>query len=266
MKKVLLWLLIVISVVVLVLRFGTKQLTTLVGVKEVGGIRVQSIPEGAQVLIDENPVGVTPFEEVKLDIGTYRVKVSKDNLSWEGKVDVEPGTLTVVNRELAAEQTSQAGEVLTLEKGKGITVITQPSGASIEIDGKSYKESPALLDIEEGEHIITLSKTGFLKRSIKATTPSDYQLNLTVDLAVTELDLTNTPSPKVVQDNLLVVKNTPTGFLRVRDKPSLLGKEVTRVNPGDELILLEEVTNWSRVRLSDNTEGYVSSTYVEKKK
>ena len=86
-----------------------------------------------------------------------------------------------------------------------------------------------------------------------------------MDLALSEADLTTVAAPVITQTPQVIVKETPTGFLRVRDKASLSGKEIAQVKPGDSLILLEELTGWDRVRLSDGTEGFVSSTYVEKK-
>ena len=62
----------------------------------------------------------------------------------------------------------------------------------------------------------------------------------------------------------MLVKNTPTGFLRVRDKPSLNGLEIGRVNPGEKLILLEELSGWVRIRMANEKEGYVSSAYISK--
>jgi hypothetical protein len=184
---------------------------------------------------------------------------------WEGRIKLKDGTLTVVNRELANDVASASGEVLTLEKGQGVTLLSTPNEAEVEIDGKNYGKTSTLANIPPGQHTFVLSKSGYLKRSIKADVPENFNLTLNVDLALTEADLTDVNTPTITITPKLVVKNTPTGFLRVREKPNLNSKEVAQVKPNDELTLLEEVSTWYRVRLDDGTEGYVSSTYVNKK-
>ncbi len=88
---------------------------------------------------------------------------------------------------------------------------------------------------------------------------------LNVDLALSEADLTQLSAPVISETPKVVVKDTPTGFLRVREKAAVTSQELAKVAPGDELVLLEELDEWVRIRLSNGTEGYVSSTYVEKK-
>jgi uncharacterized protein YgiM (DUF1202 family) len=109
-----------------------------------------------------------------------------------------------------------------------------------------------------------LSHQNYLNRSIKASIPEGFNLNLLVDLSLTEADLTGSTIP-TTQTPKVIVKATPTGFLRMRDKPNLNGLEVARLKPGEELVLLEDAGTWDKVRTSDGKEGYVSSIYVTKK-
>ncbi len=185
-------------------------------------------------------------------------------MTWEGKISLQKDTLTVVNRELSTDGAFGAGEILSLDKGKGLTLVSNPTGSQIEVDGKSYGVTPLFLDVPVGEHTISLSHTNYLKRNIRAKVPENFNLKVSADLALSEADLTTISTPPIKTTPELKVLNTPTGFLRVRDKPSTAGKEVAQVKPGDTLILLEELQGWDRVRLSDEKEGYVSSSYVEK--
>lgn len=265
MKKALISALVVISLLVLLMRFGEKGAETLLGIRKMSGINILSLPDQATVLLDNKEVGKTPYEDQNLNPREYSIKIEKDQLVWQGKVRLNPGRVTVVNRELAKDQASSAGEVLTLEKGSGTTIISNPAGAEVEVDGKSYGATPISLKLNSGEHTFILSHVDYLKRSIRALQPSDYNLILSVDLSLSEADLTTISTPPITITPEIMVKDTPTGFLRVRDKPSLLGKEIAQVKPGDKLVLLEELPAWDRVRLQDNTEGYVASSYVEKK-
>lgn len=265
MKKTLFWIFILISILVLLIRYSSNAAELFLGIKEKSGISVLSTPNEATVFLDGNEIGKTPFEDRNLEVREYNVKLEKEEASWQGKVKLTAQTLTIVNRDLAKDQASSSGEILTLDKGRGVTVVSNPSGAEVEIDGKVFGKTPLNINITSGEHIINLSYPNYLNRSIKVTLPNNFNLTVSVDLALSDADLTTISAPVITQTPEVIVKQTPTGFLRVRDKGSLLGKEIAQVKPGDTLILLEELSGWDRVRLPDGTEGYVSSTYVEKK-
>ncbi len=257
--------LVFISLILLGLRF-INQAPLFFAVQQRSGVRVLSLPEGAKVYIDQKEVGVTPYENQELSPQEYLVKLENGQGKWEGKVKLIPGTLTVVNRELGKEAVSSAGEVLTLEKGKGLIITSNPSESEVEVNGKYYGKTPLTIDVPAGEYTASLSHSNYLKRSIRANVPDQYRLTVVVDLGLSEVDLTSTTTPVTTVTPMVVVKSTPTGFLRVRDRASTAGKEIGRVSPGDELVLLEEGSEWDRVRLPDGkTEGYVSKAYVEKK-
>lgn len=264
MKKILIWLLVLLSVVILLIRYSAKIGELLLNVKQRSGISILSTPADATVFLDNREVGKTPYENKDLDVKAYNVKIEKEGALWQGSIKLTAQTMAIINRDLASNQASSSGEILTLEKGQGMTVISNPTDTEVEIDGKSYGKTPLSVSLQSGEHTIVLSHPNYLKRSIKAILPDNYNLTVSVDLALSEADLTSISAPVITQTAQVVVKQTPTGFLRVRDQASLNGKEIGRVNVGEKLVLLEELGGWDRIRLSDNTEGFVSSAYVEK--
>lgn len=264
MKKTIVYILVIISILALVLRFSSLIVDVL-GIKQKSGISVTSTPKDAKVFLNNREVGKTPYEMGDLEVGEYIVRLEKDQAVWQGNVKLNGGTVTIVNRDLAKEHPSSAGEVLTLTKGKGLTIISNPNNAKVTIDSKEEGNTPLGVDSESGEHTILVEHSNYVKRSIRAALPEGFNLTIFVDLALSEADLSAISTPVIRTTPEVIVKNTPTGFLRVRDKPSLSGKEIAKVNIGDTLILLEELSGWDRVRLSDGLEGYVSSTYVEKK-
>ncbi len=265
MKKTLTWILILLSIVVLIIRFSSSAEELLFGIKQKSGISVLSTPEDATVSLDGKDVGKTPYEDKNLAVKEYSIKIEKDKSVWQAKLNLIAGTVAVINRDLSPDEASSAGEILTLKKGTGITVVSSPADVNVEIDGKSLGKTPNTFDIKPGEHTIILSHINFQNRSIKAKLPEGFNLTVSSDLAISEADLTTISTPVITQTPEVIVKNTPTGFLRVRDKASLSGKEIAQVKVGEALILLEELGSWDRVRLSNNTEGFVSSSYVEKK-
>lgn len=265
MKKTFILLLILLSLIALTLKYGNEFADNFLVKKSAAGVRILSTPTGVKVYLNEMEVGKTPYESSELKDSTYLIKIAEGEASWQGKITLHSGTLTVVNREISKDPSSSSGEVLTLEKGKGVTIISNPDGAEVEIDSKFYGKTPLLVDLEPGEHSFALSSANYLKRSIRASLPESFHLNLNVDLSLSEADLDSIAAPKIQEIAKVVVLATPTGFLRVREKATLSSKEVARVSPGDELVLLEEQTGWFKVRLDNGGEGFVSSDYAEKK-
>ncbi len=267
MKRAAFLVLVFLGCLLLFLRFGSVVSNRYFDYGGRGGIKITTIP-AAQVFLNEKQVGNTPFQDENLSSGEYKIKIATGSSSWQGIVKVNKGTLSVVNRELAEQVASSSGEILTLTSGKGVVVTSSPSGATVEIDGKNYGQTPLSISaFPSGDHTFLLSKDGYLKRSIRAFAPENLTLTIAVDLAITEVDLSAVSAPVVNVSSQAVVKSTPTGFLRVREQPTTASQEITRLNTGDTLTLLDEnpTTGWSKIRTADEKEGYVSSTYIEKK-
>lgn len=263
MKKVLLTVILVISLVVLIIKYAA-YLPLALGIKETAGIRIQSEPGEADVLINGQNVGKTPYESDNLAAEEMAIKLSSEAGSWEGKVKLGGHTITFISRDLAKDPLSEAGEILSLSKGSGVTIISSPGNSMVEVDGKVLGQTPGSFEISEGEHTFVISHEGFINRSIKASTTENYNLKIVVDLAASEgesIFVAPSPLPSV---GMVKVLSTPTGFLRVRDKASTTGKEIGRVFPGDELQLLRTEGSWTKVKLPDGVEGFVSSQYVTK--
>lgn len=264
MKKKIFIFLLILSILALIFRFGVPLLTN-VWESPKSGLKIISLPE-ADVFIDGSEMGRTPFENNDLKTGEYQIKLRAGENIWQGMVQTTPGTVSIVNRELASSIASSSGEILILKHGQGIFIASTPFGAEVEIEGKVYGKTPLLIpDLVPAEYVFLLSYPGYTKRQIRAVLPPDMMLNINSDLAVMEADLgVSSNVPKITTEIKLTVKQTPTGFLRVRDKPSTLGQELAKVYPDDSLILLEESGSWDKVRTSAGIEGYVSGVYVTK--
>ncbi|MDD5416200.1 MAG: SH3 domain-containing protein [Candidatus Daviesbacteria bacterium] len=59
---------------------------------------------------------------------------------------------------------------------------------------------------------------------------------------------------------IVVINNTPTGFLRVRKTPE--GEEITKISPGEQYNLVKETIGWVQIVLEDGTSGWVSKQYI----
>jgi hypothetical protein len=272
MRKVILLILTFISIIALILQYGSDPLIKMMNLEPRAGLRVES-NQKAKVYIDDKELGNTPYQNETLSQGEYKIALKKEDqatssgeFSWQGFVRLNEGTLTVVNRELSDNRSASSGETITLDMGKGVTIVSTPSVAEIKVDGKDMGRTPiSIPELEPGEHQFLISKANFLKRNIRATLVEGYNLTLTVDLAQDEADLSKISTEPTLKTSEVIIKQTPVGFLRVRAQANLNSDEIGRVNPGETHILLEELPNWNRIRLPDGKEGYVSSSYTEKK-
>ncbi|MDP3955064.1 MAG: PEGA domain-containing protein [bacterium] len=186
----------------------------------------------------------------------------------------------------------------------GLTIISSPDSSLVKIDGEPKGFTPVSLEkLEAGEKQITLSATGFSERNINAKLPGGYKLLLSVKLAEnkeapvpegsptpspstssgsptptpkpgSKTTPTPTPTPKVgskvtpspvsLKRPYVTIKETPTGWLRVRADASTSSAEVARVNPGESYPLVGEKSGWYRITYTTGKDGWISGQYAEK--
>lgn len=233
------------------------------------GIRIESNPP-SRVFINDQEVGITPFQKPPIDTsddrmlsGNYLIKLQSEKGSWEKYVTLYPGTRTVIIREIGKDKVSSSGEVVTLETGQGVLILSDPEQANVEVDGKFFGKTPVLIkDLNLGDHQFSIKKEGFLPRTIKSSLTNGYRFNLSVDLAKIQTNLdSNTPIIQVLKKVKII--GTTNGFLRVRKTPSLSGIEIARLNEGEIVEVTEDLTAWKKIKLEDGPEGYISKQFVE---
>jgi hypothetical protein len=225
----------------------------------------------AQIFLDSELSGTTPYQNKNLGKSQTIVKLATTSASWSGEVKLTAGTWTIVNRELSDNPLLGAGETLTLEKGKGLYIISTPDQAQVEVDDKKVGQTPLqVLDISPGDHKIVISKEKYVTRAIQAKTHKSYKLVLNVQLSLEQealarllAPLTSTPSA-TLSPKLVKILPTSTGWLRVRDQPSLAGKEIGRIDQGSEVPLLQEEKDWVKIRAEGGLEGWVSAQFAQK--
>ena len=279
---------------------GIVLKTTVFNKKGNGAISISSTPK-ATVFIDGGQVGTTPYLNDKLQAGEHTIKLvpeaTNDSLtSWEGKVVLNSNVLTVVNRDLGATSQASSGEVIWLEKinskdKSSIAVISFPDQAVVKFDGEPKGFSPVTIDdLNPGSYQIIVASPGYEERAISAKTVAGYKLIINVQLAkkiegieeaspsgrTTEISPTPTPkvsptpkaTPKAAatppQKPYVKIKETPTGWLRVRMEPSTSATEAAKVKPGETLPYLgEEKNGWYKIEYEEDKEGWVSGAYVD---
>lgn len=155
-------------------------------IRNPAALSVNSFFSEAQVFVNDEPQGSTPLYKESLESGQVNLTLRGDSNIFESKITLSPDTLTVVNRDLGVPGGFSAGEIIWLEKssfGPSLSVISDPSGAKILIDGVDAGETPlSTTSISSSDHEITISKSGFESRSVKVKVQDGFKLNVSSQL------------------------------------------------------------------------------------
>lgn len=252
-----------------------------------GALQVTSIPQSS-VYLDGKLVGKTPIcigkEECEIkeaiDIGEHNIKlipVDPKYSFFEVKIPINKLTLTAVDRTFADGGNSD-GSVISLipldnKKDIEILVISFPDKANVFLDNNPVGITPLLLkQVSESEHDLRIIREGYEDKSIKIKTALGFKLSSLVFLGV-NLDLSNDPvaSPTALLSPAsdipvpkVLILNTPTGFLRVRESNSLTSLEIAQVKPGETHEYVSEKEGWFEIKINSGKVGWISASYATK--
>ncbi len=239
----------------------------------------------ATVFLDDKSIGSTPLclcdQNQTIDEGLHDLKILPDDKTldpYSTRIKINAGVLTAVERTFLPGALSSS-YILTLEKTNSsdpqIFISSVPDGALISVDSEQQGISPLTLpSISASEHEVEIQKEGFAKKTVRVRAVANYKLILDTILgtqgsqneaitATPTAALSPTPTLGPVQ-NTVTILQTPTGFLRVRETPSIGSKEVGRVNPGETYVFTNENDLWYEIKLKDETIGWISKTYAQK--
>lgn len=250
----------------LVLVFLSSLLLGACGVEK-SGVEIVSSPI-AKVYLNGKESGMTPYKNNALKPGKMEIKLEDEGNSWEREIKLENNVTTVVNWSL--DKNRNSGYILSMEKSGengSILINSSPGGAMIFIDGEVKASSPAKIEnVGEGDKKISLSYPGYKNVNLIVKMVKNYQLIIDAKLEKEEKAKINnivTPTPFKQMVAMVKIKETETGWLRVRNLPSSGGVEVGRVKPGESYELLDQNNDWYQIKF-DNNNGWISAKYAEK--
>lgn len=287
----------IIAVVILTLLLGGLIIKNKFFAKAgTGALQISTTPK-ATVYIDGEQKGTTPYFNDKIEAGEHTIKLvpepTTDNLvSWEGRVNLAPGIITVINRSLGKTEAESSGEILALEKitsrdTASLAVVSIPDQAMVKINGEPKGFAPVLLEkLTPGDYQVIVSSAGYEEKTITAQTVAGYKLTVNVQLSqkiegiaeatpsaeTEEEEAEASPTPKASPKPSLTppskpyvkIKETPTGWLRVRMEPSTSATEAAKVYPGEMFPYLNEEKNgWYKIEYEEGEEGWISGVYAD---
>lgn len=114
-----------------------------------GTLSVDSYPKDSEVYLNGEYIGNTPISKT-INVGKYSIEVRKEGYkNYFKEIEIKKGRETII--------------IANLErKIGGISVKTEPDGATVYIDGKNYGLTPIeIFDLEVGKHEILITKEGY---------------------------------------------------------------------------------------------------------
>ncbi len=255
-----------------------------------GELKVISSPT-ATVFINNVATGKTdPAFDQKVKVGEYLLKLipegtATETASWNGKIQIYKNALTYVNRELGSSDITSAGEIFTTIKmdkppknsGYGeIYVETEPQGAIVTLDNDEKGVAPVILsDLLRGDHELSVYMPGFFRRTQKINIDPGYRVNAAFKLAIDQSQQKPPSAAKATEGKQatesaqttgisnVTIKETPQGWLRVRENASIDASESAKVKPGERYQLLDEKSGWYKIKFNGNKSGVVSGSFTQ---
>lgn len=241
------------------------------------GLEVMSYPT-AQVFINGKEMGTTPYKNLDLKPGDNEIKLVAGTRELKKTIELQNNINTVIDWQFGDDVNGDSGYILYLEKTgdkkASLLVNTTPDKTTIKIDGEVKGISPIKVNgLTEGDRQLTVSFPGYKDVNIFMKAITGYQLVVNAQLAKEKNDISQivetqieatSSSLNVNQNQKITIKETETGWLKVREASSSSSKEVTKIKPGENYTLLEEGTEWDKIDLGSNKSGWISTNYVEK--
>lgn len=229
----------------------------------------------AKVYINGKEMGLTPYKNMNLKPGENEIKLVNGNRDWKKRVDLQNNVSTIIDWQFGDSVNDDSGYVLYLEKTGGkkasLLVNTDPDKTAVLIDNQSKGITPIKIkDIDEGDRQLTVSFPGYKDVNVFMKAINGYQLVVNAKLAKEKIDIdqiiesNNEASSSLSMAKKVTIKETETGWLRVREENNNSSKEVTRVKPGESYAILEEQSDWYKIDLGGTKSGWISATYAEK--
>ncbi len=135
----------------------------------VGVADLQSIPDGAEVFLGEERIGVTPVS-ARLPAGKHEIEFHYAGVTNTATVDVKPNQHVEVRVDWKRQPAGR------------LSVTSDPEGAAVTIDGMKRGFTPLTIDdLFPGQHMVTLKHAnGLVQRTVRVKANETETLDVTI--------------------------------------------------------------------------------------
>lgn len=230
------------------------------------GMEIVSEPT-AKVYLNGVESGTTPYKNLSLKPGEVDLKLVSGTKSWERKVKLESNVTTVLSWN--SENDEESSYILSMEKNGSLgslLISSNPGGAMVYIDGEIKNSTPCKIEgLESGDRKVSISFPGYKSLNLIVKVVKGYQLVIESKLEkeFKIITLSPTPIPSTSLGLKILIKETETGYLKVRQEANSSATEIGRALPGEKYELIKEENGWYKISFK-NQEAWVSAKYAEK--
>lgn len=193
-------------------------------------LSIASIPDGAIVKVDDVSQGFTPVLMKSMTPGTHRFQVTLPSYKDEEEsINIAEGFQMNVTVKLAKQKVSET---------VGNEVVATDSA-----------------EASDSAKVATPS-------SKPSTTPK-ASLSPKPEVSKAASSSAKPTSSTAVPGKTVTIKETGTGWLRVRETASSSGKELAKVDVGESFPFFETQSGWTQIEYEKGKKGWVSSQYVK---
>jgi len=145
-------------------------------------IAVNSAQGTANVFVNDKLLGTTPYFSNVIKSGNVEISIRNNDRTFNVNLNLSPNTETIINRELGPNRDFGAGDTVWVERTKedpAISIISDPVGALVKIDGEVKGETPITINnVKVGEHDLEISKDGYETRTLRPDIKEGIKLNV----------------------------------------------------------------------------------------
>jgi hypothetical protein len=126
---------------------------------QVGQLAIISQPTGAEVIVDQQPRGVTPLT-LSLPSGAHTVLLNRGDVSRSFEVNIKAGAEVLHHVDLEPRQ--------LVAQGGQLVVTSDPPGVRVSVDGQARGVSPVTVDdLTPGQHAVVIhGESGSVQRTV----------------------------------------------------------------------------------------------------
>jgi hypothetical protein len=156
--------------------------------KEIGTLEIISYPDGADVYLGDDKIGTTPYKNFSFPVGNHSIIVKKTDYGNYCKTAyVYKNTIEKITALMDASKSIGCGATTTTtddddddeeeeEEEVGTEFTTEPTGAEVKINGQSKGTTPVFINLEEGESLLKISKSGYKTYSVFISINADGKI------------------------------------------------------------------------------------------
>ncbi len=184
-NNILMYILIVIGVVAVIF-FGISFIKNISGLSGKSDLTVEVLNGDGEVFLNDETLGSTPLKNISVKAGENRVKVKNDSAEYDVSLNFLPNSEIVLKRDLGVSKLFSSGQNFWLEKSDSdtvLSVISEPSGAKVYIDGTEVGTTPySSNSLTAGDYDFRIEQSNYEAQVARIAITEGHKLNVSVTL------------------------------------------------------------------------------------